>query len=89
MATKGGNKSTRPRYCASEEDIFKIAKILNKPESPTHEAIQLTFVTNIRNSQELFAQVAIPLEDTEVESLGLKDYELKDVMLGKPTWDTA
>lgn len=25
----------------------------------------------------------------DVESLGPKDYELKNVMLGKPTWDAS
>lgn len=61
---------------------------MNEPESLTHEAIPLVFVTNTW-SQELFSQVAIPPEDTKVESLGPKDYQLRYVMLGKPTWDTT
>ena len=46
------------------------------------------FVTTIQN-QDLFAQVALPPEGTDAESVGLKDYEMKVVMLGRPTWDSA
>ena len=79
-------RSTKPQFCASEDDICDIAEILNKLESPSHEAMSLEFITNTRN-QELFAQVALPPKGTNVEGLSLKDYELKDVMLGRPTWD--
>ena len=37
----------------------------------------------------MFAQVAIPPKDTNVENLGLQDYELKEVMFGRPTQDIA
>lgn len=42
-------RSTKPQFYVSEEDICDIAKILNKPESPSHEAAPLSFVTTIRN----------------------------------------
>ena len=46
------------------------------------------FVTTIKN-QDLFTQVALPLEGKNVESISLEDYEMKDIMLGRPTWDLA
>ena len=77
-------RSSKPQFYASEDDICDIVEILNKPESPLHDAMPFTFVTTIWN-QDLFAQVALPLEGTYVEGLSLEDYELKDVMLGRPT----
>ena len=81
-------RTTKPHFHASKDDICDIAEILNKPESPLHEATPFAFVTTIWN-HDLFAQVALPLEGTYVEGISLKDYELKDVMLGRPTWDLA
>ena len=72
----------------SEDDICDIVEILNKPESPLHNAMPFVFVTNIWN-QDLFAKVALPLEGIDVEAVSLEDYEVRDVMLGKPTWDSA
>ena len=34
-------------------------------------------------------QVAHPLEGTYVEAVSLEDYEVKDIMLEKPTWDST
>ena len=33
--------------------------------------------------------MAHPLEGTDIEAVSLEDYEVKDVMLGKPTWDST
>ena len=81
-------RSTKPQFHASEEDIFNISDILNKLESPSCKVGPLEFVTNTQ-SQELFAQVVFPPEDTNVENLGPQDYQLKEVILGRPTWDTT
>ena len=81
-------RSAKNQFHALEDDICDIAKILNKPESPLHDAMSFTFVTTIRN-QELFAQVARPPEGTDAKFVSLEDYEVKDIVLGKPTWDTT
>ena len=65
-----------------------IAKIFNKPKSPSCEVAPLVFFTSTWN-QELFAQVALPPEGIDAKGLSLEYYELKDVMLGRPTEDLA
>ena len=82
-------RSARPRFQALKEDIYEIVEIFNTPETPTREATPLAFVTSTWNSPKLFAQVVVPLGDTKIESLGPKDYELKNVFLGKPTRDAS
>ena len=81
-------RSTKPQFHASKKDICDTAKILNKFESPSCEAIPLAFFTSTRN-QKLFAQLAIPPEEKIVESPGLQDNELKEVTLGRPTQNTT
>ena len=81
-------RSTKPQFCASKDDICDIAEVLNKLESPSHQPTSLAFVISIQ-SQDLFAQVALPLEGRDVEGLSVEDYELKDVMLGRPTQDST
>ena len=76
----------KPQFHALEDDICDIAELLNKPESPSHEVAPLAFITTILN-QDLFAQVDLPPKGKYVEGLSLEDYEMKDVMLGRPTWD--
>ena len=76
------------QFCASKDDICDIAEILNKLESPLHDATPFVFVTTIRN-QDLFAQMAHHPEGTDVEVVNIEDYEVKYIMLGKPTWDTS
>ena len=77
-------RSAKPQFYALEDDICDIAEILNKPQSPLHDARPFAFVTTIRN-QDLFSQVALPPEGTNAEVVSLEDYEVKYVMLGKPT----
>ena len=81
-------RSTKPQFCASEDDICDIVEILKKPKSPSHDPIPLAFVTTIQN-QDLFAQVALPPKGTYAEGLSLEYNELKDFMLGRPTWDST
>ena len=81
-------RSAKPYFHALEDDICDIIEILNKLESPLHEATPFAFVTTIRN-QDLFAQVALPLEGIHTKSVNLEDYEVKDVMLERPTWDST
>ena len=57
-------RSTKPQFCADEEVLLELAEVLNKPESPTHEARSLAFVNNTRD-RDLFAQVAIPPENVD------------------------
>ena len=52
-------RSSKPPFQASEDHICDIIEILNKPESPLHEATPFALVTIIRN-QDLFTQVALP-----------------------------
>lgn len=79
-------RSMKPHFHCNEEDLIELVEVLNKLESPTHEARLLAFVNNTWD-QDFFAQVAIPLDDTNIESLGIQDYQIKEVLLGKPTWD--
>ena len=81
-------RSVKNQFHALEDDMCDIVEIFNKPDSPLHDAIPFAFVTTIQN-QDLFAQVAHPLEGVDVELVSLEDYEIKDSMLGKPTQDTT
>ena len=81
-------RSTKPHLHASEDDICDITEILNKFETLLHDAMPFMFATTKWN-QDLFAQVALPLEGTNVEAISLEDYKLKDVMLGRPTQDSS
>lgn len=81
-------RSAKHQFHALEDDICDIAKILNKPKSPLNDATPFTFITTIWN-QDLFAQVAHPLEGTYVEVVSLEDYEVKDIMLENSTQDIA
>ena len=62
-------RNKKPQFNTDEEDMIKLAKVLNKPESPSQEARALAFINSTRN-QDLFSQVAIPPPDADVESLG-------------------
>ena len=73
----------------SKEDIYEITEILETLESPACEAIPLTFITTARNSPKLVVLVVVPPGDTDVESLDPKDYEVKNVFLGRPTRDAS
>ena len=81
-------RSTKPQFHASEDDICDIAEILNKIESPLDEVVPFAFVTTIQN-QDLFSQVALPPKGIDAKRISLKDYEMKDVMLGRSTQDLA
>ena len=81
-------RSAKHQFSASKDDICDIVEILSQPESPLHDTVPFVFVTTIRNL-DLFAQVAHPLEGTNAEVVSLEEYEVKDVMLGKPTWDST
>ena len=81
-------RTTKPQFHASEDAICDIGEILNKPDSPLHDAMPFSFVTTIWN-QDLFVQVAHPPEGADAEAISLEDYEVKDIMLGRPTRDTA
>ena len=48
----------------------------------------MAFVNSTRN-QDFFAQVAIPPENVDTEGLGAQDYQVKEVVLGRPTRDTT
>ena len=81
-------RSAKHQFHASEDDICDIVEILNKPDSQLHDAMPFAFVTTIQN-QDLFAQVAHPPKGVDVEPISLEDYEVKDIMLERPTWDTT
>ena len=81
-------RSTKPQFHANEEDFIELAEVLNKTESLTHEAISLAFVSSTKD-QDLFAQVAIPLDNIDTKILGAQDHQIKEVILGRPTLDTT
>ena len=81
-------RSAKHRFHASEDDICDIAEILNNPDSPLQDATPFAFITSIQN-QDLFPQVAHPPKGTHIDVVSLEDYEVKDIMLGRPTRDTA
>ena len=61
-------RSTKPQFCANEEDLIELAEVLKTIESQTHEVRSLAFV-NSKRDQDLFAQVAIPPNNMDTESL--------------------
>ena len=81
-------RSSKHQFHASEDGICDIVEILNKPESPLHDATTFMFVTTKWN-QDLFAQVALPPKGTDAKRISLDNYEVKDVMLGRPTQDST
>ena len=81
-------RSAKHQFHASEDDTCDIAEILNKHDSPLHDAMPFSFLTTIQN-QYFFTQVAHPPEGANVEPVSLEDYEVKDIMLGRPIWDTT
>ena len=81
-------RSAKHQFRASEDDMCDIAEILNNPDSPLHDATPFAFITTIRN-QDFFAQVDHPPKGIDTDVVSLKDYEVKDIMLGRPTWDTT
>ena len=81
-------RNKNPQFNADEEDMIELAKVLRKLESPLEEARALAFI-NSTQDQDLFSQVDIPPLDVDVESLGPQDYQIRKVMLGKPTLDIA
>ena len=66
-------RSAKHRFRASEDDKCDITEILNKPDSPLHDATPVAFITTIRN-HDLFAQVAHPPEGVDADAVSLKDY---------------
>ena len=81
-------RSAKHQFHASEDDIFDIVEILNKLDSPLHDAMPFAFITTIWN-QDLFTQVAHPSKGADVEPICVEDYEVKEIMLGRPTRDIA
>ena len=77
-------RSAKHQFHSSKDEICDIVEILNKPKSPLHDATPFAFVTTIWN-QDLFAQVAHPPEGIDAKAISLEDYEVKDIMLGRPT----
>lgn len=68
--------------------MIELFEVLKKPGSPSKDVRALAFINNYQN-QDLFAQVVVPPLDTEVEDLTPHDYQIREVMLGKPTLDTT
>jgi hypothetical protein len=60
-------RSAKHQFHASEDDICDIAEILNKPDSPLHDATPFAFVTTIWN-QDFFAQMAHPPKGTDAKT---------------------
>lgn len=81
-------RSKRPQFNIDKEDMIELIEVLKKPESPSKEARVLTFINSDQN-EDLFAQMAIPPPDVDVEDLTLNDYQIREFMLRKPTLDTA
>lgn len=81
-------RSKKPQFNVNKEDIIELIKVIRKPKSPSKEARALTFINSDRN-QDLFSQVAIPPPDVDVEDLNPQDYQIRVIMLKKPTLDTT
>ena len=80
-------RNKKPQFNTNEEDIIELAEVLRKLESSLDAVRALSFMNNTQN-QDLFDQVAIPPLDTDVESLGPQDYQIREVILGNPMLDT-
>ena len=61
-------RSKKPQFTTDEEDMIDLVEVLRKLESPSREVRVLTFINNDQN-QDLFAQVAIPPPDANIEDL--------------------
>ena len=81
-------RNEKPQFNVDEEDMIELVEVLRKLESPSKEARALTFLNNDQN-QDLFAQVATPPPDANVEDLSPQDYQIRLVMHGRPTLDTT
>lgn len=70
----------------TEEGMKELIKEMNMPKPPKGNARTLAFI--MRNQdQELLAHIVIPPPHTDIEELTLKDYQIKEVMLRRPTVD--
>ena len=70
-------RSKKPQFTANEEDMIELVEILSKLKSPPRVARVLTFINSDQN-QDLFAQVAIPPPDVDVEDLTPQGYQIRD-----------
>lgn len=71
-----------------EEGMVKLVKFIKKPEPPTGDAQPLAFIMK-NQDQDLLAHIAIPPPHADTEELTPKDYQIKEIMLGRPMVDTA
>lgn len=81
-------RNRKKQFNANEEDMIELFEVSRKLESPSKEARVLTFINSDHN-QDFFSQVAIPPLDADVEDLTPHDYQIREVILGKPTLDTT
>lgn len=81
-------RKRRQKYSTQEEDMRELIEVLRKLESPPKDAWELSFIMSYQNHN-LFSHVSIPPLHADVEELIPKDYQIREVVVGKPTLDTA
>lgn len=81
-------RNKKKQFNIEEEDIMELITVLRRPESPPKDARTLSFIMSDQ-SQDLFSHVAIPPLHSNIEELDPWDYQIREVMLGKPTLVTA
>lgn len=67
---------------------MELIEVLRKPKSPPKDAWALAWIMSDQE-KDLFSHVAIPPSQSNIEELTPQDYQIKEVMLGKPTLDTT
>lgn len=63
---------------------MELIEVMRKLESPPKDAWALAFIMSDQG-QDLFAYMAIPPPWSNIEELNPQDYQIKEVILGKPT----
>lgn len=81
-------RNKRQKYSTEEEGMRELIEALKKLESPAKDEWTLAFVMSDQN-QDLFSHVAIPPLHVDIEDLTPKDYQIREVVPGKSTVDTA
>ena len=64
--------------------MVELIKAVKKSKPPKGDTKTLNFILK-NHDQDLLAHIAIPLPHVDIEYLTPKNYEIKEIVLGKPT----
>ena len=72
----------------NEEGIKEFIKAIKRLDPPKGDVRKISFIMK-NQDYDLLAHISIPPPYADTEELTPKDYQIKDVMLGRPTVDTT